>query len=327
MSKQITTAVWGTAPWSSELLTLDGDVGRGRASADARDSLVDKEQELFYELLNSQAITTHNNGQLSWPDYLRPIAKLADGFEGDPDTGSVTRWFDTNTFYRQPVISGELSLRDELAWSALIAGELSDNYELTLLSPFAFSELSGSRGTDPQEKLQHVVGLYSQLFGQLESAGVGKVLLFEPYAPYHQVGVFGAEVLSKTIDQLAEEHPSIDISLYLGYGDPSDIARVLAENKFLDGIGWDIAKTNGQFTVPELSQKRFIAGLVDSSNTHIDQDSGLVDMAEDLVVQINSEEITLTHSVELEHVPPAYAYKKVEQLGRLASNFAQGGTK
>src|SRR2546423_590883 len=71
------------------------------------------------------------DGMLRWQDHFRPLLKQADGLE----TGALTRFLDTNTFYRAPKATGDPRLQ----------GPLDDRYVaplpgqrlVTLPSPFA----------------------------------------------------------------------------------------------------------------------------------------------------------------------------------------------
>lgn len=315
---EITTTVWGIAPWSSELLTLDGDVGRGRRDPVLRDCLEGVEEEQFAELLSEQAITDHEGSTFRWPDYLRPLVEVSEGFAASVDTAPVTRWFDTNTFYRQPVIQGPLRLKDSRAWRQLVDAGRVTEAQPTLLSPYAFAELSAVEGAvDESQKLELVTDLYDELLGQYEAAGVRSVLLYEPYAPY--VGATPRDVsrLHDVINRLAFAHPNISLGLYAGYGDASNALAKFSQGSFVDAIGCDLSRTDVS-RLPIARSQRFIAGIVDVSNTELEVDDKLHDRIRQLVARVQPAALTLTHQQELEHIPPEYAVQKIVQLGRIA---------
>ena len=128
---EVLSAVHGIAPRSDELLKLGGDVERGRDSRQAYDEQVAQETADWLELQANAGITFPENGKLDWQDHLRPIVKVAKCFAPDIDNAPVTRWYDSNTFYRQPTITDSYSLDYDAAeeW----AKSLGEN--VSLLAP------------------------------------------------------------------------------------------------------------------------------------------------------------------------------------------------
>src|SRR5687768_10571447 len=105
MSKtEILSATYGIAPRSDELLERQIDLGKGRISPEDVAPLEKTEMAQWTMCQVKAKIDRQDDGKLTWPDYLRPIVRASEGFAADIDGGPVTRWFDTNTFYRQPAI-------------------------------------------------------------------------------------------------------------------------------------------------------------------------------------------------------------------------------
>src|SRR5207248_2836081 len=92
--------------------------------------LVSAQQAVGLDLLS--------DGMLRWQDHFRPLLEAADGLE----TGALTRFLDTNTFYRAPkAISAEPALStplDERYVAPLPAPRL-----VTLPSPYALAHGTG----------------------------------------------------------------------------------------------------------------------------------------------------------------------------------------
>ena len=91
----------GLYPRSEALVQATRDLDRGRTTQDAVDEQVERD---LAELVSSQQeadVDLLADGMLRWQDVFRPFVEAADGL----DTGALTRFLDTNTFYRAPTAS------------------------------------------------------------------------------------------------------------------------------------------------------------------------------------------------------------------------------
>src|ERR671931_2822078 len=82
--RQLQAFAPGIYPRSEALVQATRDVDRDLAE------LVSAQQAAGVDLLA--------DGMLRWQDHFRPLLEAADGLE----TGALTRFLDTNTFYRAP---------------------------------------------------------------------------------------------------------------------------------------------------------------------------------------------------------------------------------
>jgi 5-methyltetrahydropteroyltriglutamate--homocysteine methyltransferase len=86
-------------PRSERLVTATRDLDRGRTSsgqvektyAEAENELLQLEERLFSNV---------TAGYLRWNDLFRPLAEEWEGLS----VGPLTRWLETNTFFRQPIL-------------------------------------------------------------------------------------------------------------------------------------------------------------------------------------------------------------------------------
>ncbi len=86
-------------------------VQRGEMS---RDDLHRVEDEVTIEVLREQAeagIDVVTDGQIRWEDGLTYFARRLTGFA----INGLQRYFDTNIYYRQPVVTGEVTWREPIA--------------------------------------------------------------------------------------------------------------------------------------------------------------------------------------------------------------------
>lgn len=323
MPETVTSTVWGQTPWSDQLLTISGDVERGRAPQSAYTEQLLRDFVEYHGVLREAGITYQSG---DWGggerDYLRSTVLGVTGFETDINGAPVTRWFDTNTFYRQPTIQGSLELvspknHGHYQFWLEAAGERAV-YQPTFLSPYAFAKLSErAAGIDDVRALTSVSGLYDQLLDDAAQQGVERLLFHEPYATYHQVGSRERQRLKQTIDGLAANHPAIDVGVYFSFGDAGTLMTEFAEDEQLAVLGCDLQKT-AVTELPQLSGQSLLAGLVDGANSLVDSDQQLAEVLEEVQATTGAAEISITHTIDLEHLPRLIAFAKIEQLGRIA---------
>ncbi|MGA8276268.1 MAG: hypothetical protein WB789_04535 [Thermoplasmata archaeon] len=87
-------------PRPERLVAATRDLDRGRTTPElAEKAFVEAESELL--ALEERLFSNVTAGYLRWNDLFRPIAESWVGFT----VGPLTRWLETNTFFRQPILS------------------------------------------------------------------------------------------------------------------------------------------------------------------------------------------------------------------------------
>src|ERR671935_1984876 len=105
----------GIYPRSEALVQATRDLDRGRTTQDAVDEQVERDLAELISEQQAAGLDLLSDGMLRWQDHFRPLLEAADGLE----TGALTRFLDTNTFYRAPKATSAV-LR--------LAAPLSDRY-------------------------------------------------------------------------------------------------------------------------------------------------------------------------------------------------------
>ena len=321
MPEIVSSTVWGIAPWSDELLKISGDVDRGRRPVADLETQLLKDFNDYEQVLQDAAIDFRGD---SWSgnshDYLRDIVQASGGFASGINQAPVTRWFDTNTFYRRPTLQSQPHFygTDEHP-------NHSGNafFQPTFLSPYTFARLiNRSSGINLTEADGFVGRLYDEVLDEAAERGVQHVLLHEPLAAYNQIDRTERSRLQKLVGRLAANHHALDVGVYFSFGDASEVIRTFADDDRITALGCDLQKT--PYTqLPWLPNQRFLAGLIDGANTLLaDDDEALLELAQVGVVT-GSPELSLTHAIDLEHVPRSAATAKIQQIGRLAAKYKE----
>src|SRR5437762_12065747 len=210
----------GIYPRSEALVQATRDLDRGRTAQEAVDEQVERDLAALVEAQQAARLDLLVDGMLRWQDHFRPLLDQAAGLE----TGALTRFLDTNSFYRAPKANSATSGEPRLA------GPLHERYVaplpgprlVTLPSPFA---LAHGTSVSPKTVAEGV------LKPALEGLDAELVVLAEPFLAREQ---------ERDLSDLAEALDVLPgkLALWLDFG---DAGKVLAEAADLpvEAIGVD----------------------------------------------------------------------------------------
>ena len=94
----------GIYPRSEQVVAATRGIDRGRVGADAVEHAFTDDLAAFIRVQRNAGMDFFSDGLLTWQDIFRPLTKAL-GVK--PHT--LVRWFDTNTFFREPELSGRLA--------------------------------------------------------------------------------------------------------------------------------------------------------------------------------------------------------------------------
>jgi 5-methyltetrahydropteroyltriglutamate--homocysteine methyltransferase len=282
----------GIYPRSEALVQATRDLDRGRASADdvertrAMDleTLVAAESEAGFDLLS--------DGMFPWQDLFRPLVDASEGLEA----GALTRFLDTNTFFRAPHATGTPRLSQPLGADAV--ADLDGPRLVTLPSPYAFGEAAG---VDPREIAASV------LAPALEALDAELIVLSEPFlarSPDADVAALG--------DALAQLSTRGALVLQLTFADASSLLERLVDLP-VDGVGVDFYLTPLE-ALPEDFPKLLLAGVVDARSSEVEDAATLASFTARLRER-TSGELALVPNGDLQFVAEPIAKRKLAALG------------
>jgi 5-methyltetrahydropteroyltriglutamate--homocysteine methyltransferase len=183
----------------------------------------------------------------------------------------MTKWFDTNYHYIVPEIepATKFALNPDKVLSELKeALEQGIPARPVVVGPITFLLLSKgvNGGGAPIERLQELVGIYSQLLSLLADNGAQWVQIDEP-ALVTDISADAPALAEAVYNALGKvsNRPAIYVATY--FGDPGDSLGALARTP-IEAIGVDLVYGAGTAVaaVPELATKTLVAGVVDGRN-------------------------------------------------------------
>jgi len=282
----------GIYPRSEALIQATRDLDRGRVAVDDverrraadLDALLAAESEAGLDLLS--------DGMLSWQDLFRTLVDASDGLEA----GALTRFLDTNTFFRAPQVTGTPRLSEPLGTDAV--ADVHGPRLVTLPSPYAFGEAAG---IEPREIAASV------LAPAIEALDAELFVLSEPFLarrPDADVAALG--------DALAQLPARGTLVLQLTFGDASSLLERVAELP-VDGIGVDFYLTPLE-AVPEGFPKLLLAGVLDARSSAVEDPGALARFAARLEERTGGE-LALVPNGDLQLVAEPIARRKLAALG------------
>ena len=291
----------GIYPRSEALVQATRDLDRGRASAQAVAEQVERDFRELISVQESAGLSLLGDGMLAWQDHFRPLAESADGLDARP----LTRFLDTNTFYRAVLVDGEPWLSKPLPAPDIPRGEWLG----TLPSPLAFSRAAqGAVGA--QALAARVLAPQVDAWGE---AGAALIVLSEPFVAREG----GADEL---IAALRELPTSVPLGVQLPFGDAASVLPALAEAP-VSAIGVDFYSTSLD-AVPQSYPKEILAGVLDARSSALESPDEIARFTQELLAR-EPAGVALTPNGDLQFVPEPIAREKLARLGRARTALAE----
>lgn len=284
----------GIYPRSDALVQATRDLDRGRVTQEVVDEQLERDFRELVAVQEQAGLALLSDGMLAWQDPFRPLAERSDGLDARP----LTRFLDTNTFYRAVLVDGEPRLQDPVPAPDLPAG----SWLATLPSPLAFARATGGEAA-PQALAANVLAPQIEAYAQ---AGCALVVLADPFVAREG----GIQELLFSLGELPQQTP---LALQLPFGDAEPVLAQLAEAP-VAAIGVDFYATRVD-AVPEEYPKEIMAGVVDSRSSALESPTEIAGFVEQLAER-KPAGLSLSVNGDLQFVPEPIAREKIARLGR-----------
>jgi 5-methyltetrahydropteroyltriglutamate--homocysteine methyltransferase len=282
---------------------------RGRVSADTVDRAFSDDQATFVRLQSKAGMDFFSDGLLKWQDIFRP---LMGALGVKPHT--LVRWFDTNTFFREPELVGKVPTVTNPD-GVVAAASVPRPRVATLPSPYMFSRAAH---TDHDRNRLMVDLAHRVLRPAIDAAVAGGAELIHLEDPW--LGYFGIKQddwapLAEALGILHRDlKATLGFHVYFGDAGPH-IAQLLRLP--VDAIGVDLTETD----VAELGSswdKGLVAGIINGRSSILESLDNTVEVARHLADTVRPRNLYLTSNCELGYLPTVVAERKVLRLGEAA---------
>lgn len=309
----------------AEAQKLRRSIQKFQAGGMTREALRDVENEVVSEAVTEQeaaGLDWLTDGLVRWEDGQTYFADRLEGFK----RGQLIRYFDTNTYYRQPVTTGPVR------WKAPISVEdwkfaqarTRKPVRPVITGPYTLSRLSeNAHYADFDSFAADVATAVHEEIRALEAAGAAAIQIDEPALVQDP----SDEPLAKRLlaRALAGTHAEIWVALYMG-----------SPAKLLDrALEWAVA---GLFldavSDPSLVERlagraapgtvKLGLGVVDARNTRLESADALRETLSRVAERQGLERVVATTSAGLEFLPRDRAQQKLARLAQAAHTLGAG---
>jgi 5-methyltetrahydropteroyltriglutamate--homocysteine methyltransferase len=292
---------------------------RGELDADGLSGVLDESTRWAIGELDWAGLDVINDGQVRWDDLLAPFARAWNGC----DRGPLERFYDNNTYFRQPVITGPITtegntlVRDFEFARGVARGEL----KAAVCGPLTFATLAEDHHYKSlEDRTLAVADAITKEIRGLGAAGATLVDVEEPALVAHPEHFALARA---AIERLAVAGVPLALQTYFFPADP--LLDALAAFPVAQ-IGVDV-RSRDTHALERLNALRqtVVLGIVDARNTRVETESELVKLIEAALKQIPADYLWLAPTTGLEYLPHDVAVQKLKAL--VAAAHATGGVK
>lgn len=267
-------------------------------------------------------LTLLGDGQIRWDDLLSPLSLDIAGME----PGGLLRFFQNNTYYRHPIITGRLWLEGRTlpGWFKEAKAEAHQPIKAALPGPFTVAALSENR---QYKDFASLVGDLADVIGliaaKLTAAGAVVIELEEP-ALVREPDAARRALGFAAVRRVAEMAGG-PVRLALYFGEAAPLLDQLADLG-LAGISFDLVE--GPDTWDALAVSGFPGtvglGLLNARDLRLERAKELWPRLDATLKRIPAERILLHPNTSLEYLPPDGARRKLRLLSELARISAHG---
>ena len=327
MSSTFQAQLAGLHARSESLIELTREYDRNRVPWEKVEDQLENETVDLVNLQESLGCEYLTDGALGWKDQLRPVVESISGLA---ESTRYSRWFDTNTFYKKPIVNGKIELAKFDPGIFLKSNLLSKSrkWKVTLPGPYTLAELSENKHYPTQLELTHdFARVLREIVLKLNSVGVKLFQLSEPslvYWPYRETPPSKDE-LGQGIDAVRSVVEGVRAEFIVNtfFGNAAPVFSSLRDLP-VKAVGVDLYETDWQALPQKTSEVCLLLGIVDSEESWVETPGWIVDTATRVQRKLNCSSVILAPNTDLKFVPREIADRKLSSLGE-AVRLSQGG--
>lgn len=299
----------GLCPRREDLVKATWNFDKGLLS---RDELAKLQAECTKELIDAQrklGFRPLTDGLVAWQDQFRPLIEATTGYE----VGGVTRLFETNRFYRQPVLNAAPKLDAKKLRAAFPAASTirSQEWKAILPSPYWLTRATLDNHFHQEAAVGHAVaGVLHDAAKKLASEGFQTIQFQEPALFYEKSPDVG---FANELFAAATKGVNATTIANFPNGDAAPHQSFL-QTVPVDVIGIDFIETSPEKLPARLQGKNILAQVVNSQESRLEPAAELEALVTRVKTKLKPEHLWVTHTWDLEFVPHEVALRKLEVL-------------
>ena len=305
----------GDTPDEQSLRRAIARFDKGEISAE---DLREAERDVVKAVLREQndaGVELVTDGQISWYDSQSHIARRLASVEID----GLARYFDTNTYYRQPVVRGAVSWKEPILVDEWKFAQTNSKaaVKAVLTGPLTLGSLALDKHYRGKKALTlDLANALGEEVSALVRAGAAHIQVDEPILTRHPEDL---PLAVEGLERIRAGKGAAALTLFTYFGEVSNIFEQLVDTP-ADVIGLDLVQGAATWAAiaKHGSKKPLVLGLVDARNTKREDPAEIAKKVLELKGQINLKTSFLSPSNGLEFLPRARAREKLRILSAAA---------
>ena len=260
--------------------------------------------------IEAAGVDVTNDGLVRWDDLLSPFARAWSGVEPGP----LERFYDNNTYFRQPVIDGRIVTdgRSLVRDYEFAAGVAKKQLKAAIPGPLTFGTLAArdEQYGSLEERVLAIADATGREIAGLKAAGATMIDIEDPAvvaSPQH------IELAREAYGRFAD--PDLALTL-VTYFFPADAVLESLASFPVAGIGIDVRSrdTTAFDRLDAFRTQYILLGVVDARNTRLETADEVARYAERALKLVPQERLVLATTTSLEYLPRDVARAKLTAL-------------
>lgn len=301
----------GPLPRTEQLIKAFRDYSKNKISREILFQEAEKTSRHYVDIQMKNGLTYVVDGMVTWHDLLRPFAQSLENTE----INGLSRWFDNNFFFKIPVITGKIELKNSFERIGFFHHLVDERKRKIILpDPYCFARLSENKFYHDFHEL--VLDVAEALVSFINMLGpFSQIQLNSPCIVYRDISASELQSAMAGIELIRRKTEG-ELFLHLPFGDASNYLSKLSEFE-VDVLGIDLYRTSLDKLRGFETEKALYLGMLDGRNTILEDTNSIVSEVAKVEKIVKAAEIHVGPNCELEHIPHDYAVKKIELLGQV----------
>jgi 5-methyltetrahydropteroyltriglutamate--homocysteine methyltransferase len=317
MTLRVAAYQHGIYPRSEDVVAATRGLERGRTSLEDVDRVFAADRRDFIQVQRSAGLDYYSDGLIRWQDLFRPLVEASGGL----DSRTLVRWFDNNSFFRAPEVTGDFTLTGLPGVYA--EDDLPAPRVATLPSPYLFSRAAQVHGDRNALMMDLTREILRPLAESLAGRGYEVIQLQEPWLPYFGLEPSDWDDFEKALIEIRDgvASPQATLVLHAYFADAGPYVDRLRRLP-VDAVGIDFVQTDLEGLGKDWDTG-LLAGILDGRSSPIESTQGTVEFARRVAEAVEPPALYLSSNCELEYLPRDIAAQKVARLGEISARLKE----
>ena len=271
-----------------------------------------KEKSRLLKIQSKNKFNYITDPLIDWDDNIRPFTDNLKGIEKGP----LTRYYENNTFYRQPIITNKITTSGKILKNSICFDLFSNKSKskVDILDPFTFYDLSANEFYKSEEE---AINAFADIIKKELNSIKKDIELIQFNAP-SLARVKEKEQLDIIRKAMVKIVKGLDVTtcLNLWGSDVSDTLDAFQDFP-VDIIGIDFTTSKiDRFDQIDIN-KGLACGLIDAKNTKMEKTSEIIKELKNIKELFKPTSLAVIPSWDFEFIPETFACKKLDIMKQI----------